>query len=182
MNGADQIARASLLVVEDSRIQAKILTDKLLEAGYDVRAAENGQLGLGMIRQKRPTLVISDIEMPEMAGYELCNAVKSDPELRTIPFILLSTLSDAQDIIKDFTSRWPTASSIQKHLSFVTPLPAMIPWCTYHVMARRRCWKQTAWPSVSWTTWNSTSTPYSSLRAIAFTSIRTESPRQWTPT
>ncbi len=90
----------SVLVVEDSRIQAKILANKLIEAGFDVRTAENGQVGLDMIRRERPTLVISDIEMPKMNGYELCNAVKSDPELRAIPFILLSTLSDAQDIIK----------------------------------------------------------------------------------
>lgn len=90
----------SLLVVEDSRIQAKVLSNKLLEAGFDVRSAENGRIGLEMIREKRPTLVISDIEMPEMTGYELCHAVKQDTELRTIPFILLSTLSDAQDIIK----------------------------------------------------------------------------------
>ena len=90
----------SLLIVEDSRIQAQILSDKLREAGYEVRAAANGQIGLDMIRQQRPTLVISDIEMPVMTGYELCRTVKSDPELRTIPFILLSTLADAQDIIK----------------------------------------------------------------------------------
>ncbi|MGI9516695.1 MAG: SpoIIE family protein phosphatase [Pirellulaceae bacterium] len=91
---------ASLLVVEDSRVQARILADKLLEAGFDVRTAEDGQIGLDLIRERRPTLVISDIEMPNMTGYELCSAVKRDPELRTIPFILLSTLSDAQDIIK----------------------------------------------------------------------------------
>jgi sigma-B regulation protein RsbU (phosphoserine phosphatase) len=100
MQNAESSARASLLVVEDSRIQAKILSNKLLEAGYAVRTAENGQIGLEMIRQQRPTLVISDIEMPLMTGYELCGAVKHDPDLRTIPFILLSTLSDAQDIIK----------------------------------------------------------------------------------
>ena len=100
MNDRDPSTKASLLVVEDSRIQAKILTDKLLEAGYEVRAAENGQVGLEMVRRHRPTLVISDIEMPIMTGYELCSAVKNDPDLRTIPFILLSTLADAQDIIK----------------------------------------------------------------------------------
>lgn len=93
-------AKASLLVVEDSRIQAKILSNKLAEAGYEVRTAENGRVGLEMIRERRPILVISDIEMPEMTGYELCEAVKRDAQLRTIPFILLSTLSDAQDIIK----------------------------------------------------------------------------------
>lgn len=100
MNDSNQSTQASLLVVEDSRMQAKILANKLLAAGYEVRTAENGQIGLDMIRQQRPTLVISDIEMPQMNGYELCSAVKSDSDLRTIPFILLSTLSDAQDIIK----------------------------------------------------------------------------------
>ncbi len=100
MEQSNQAGKASLLIVEDSRIQAKILHNKLLQAGYDVRVAENGQIGLDLIRQQRPTLVISDIEMPIMTGYELCSAVKSDPDLRTIPFILLSTLSDAQDIIK----------------------------------------------------------------------------------
>ncbi len=100
MNDSGPAAETSLLVVEDSRIQAKILCDKLREAGYDVRSAENGQIGLEMIRSQRPTLVISDIEMPIMTGYELCRIVKNDPNLRTIPFILLSTLADAQDIIK----------------------------------------------------------------------------------
>jgi phosphoserine phosphatase RsbU/P len=92
--------KTSVLIVEDSRIQARVLSNKLTAAGYEVRIAENGQLGLEMIRQRRPTLVISDIEMPIMTGYELCREVKNDPELRSIPFILLSTLSDAQDIIK----------------------------------------------------------------------------------
>jgi sigma-B regulation protein RsbU (phosphoserine phosphatase) len=97
---SESIEKSSVLIVEDSRIQAKILADKLTGAGYEVRVAENGQIGLEMIRQQRPTLVVSDIEMPLMTGYELCRAVKNDPELRTVPFILLSTLSDAQDIIK----------------------------------------------------------------------------------
>ncbi len=100
MNSSDPSATAAVLVVEDSRIQAQILSDKLREAGYEVRTAENGQIGLQMIRQQRPTLVISDIEMPIMTGYELCRTVKNDANLRTIPFILLSTLADAQDIIK----------------------------------------------------------------------------------
>jgi sigma-B regulation protein RsbU (phosphoserine phosphatase) len=92
--------QASLLIVEDSRIQAKILAEKLQEYGYEVRTAENGQVGLEMIHQERPALVISDIEMPIMTGYELCSAVKNNANLLTIPFILLSTLSEAEDIIK----------------------------------------------------------------------------------
>jgi sigma-B regulation protein RsbU (phosphoserine phosphatase) len=100
VNDSTKATTASILVVEDSRMQATILSNKLLAAGYEVRTAENGKLGLEAIRLQRPTLIISDIEMPTMTGYELCSAVKRDPEFRTIPFILLSTLSDAQDIIK----------------------------------------------------------------------------------
>lgn len=100
MTDSARSSTASLLIAEDSRIQAKVLANKLGEAGYEVRKAENGRVALEMIRQQRPSLVVSDIEMPEMTGYELCSAVKKDPELRNIPFVLLSTLSDAQDIIK----------------------------------------------------------------------------------
>ncbi|MGB0599664.1 MAG: SpoIIE family protein phosphatase [Rubripirellula sp.] len=89
-----------LLIAEDSRIQAKMLKLKLEEAGYSVRHAKNGREALEMTREKRPDLIVSDIEMPEMDGYEYCEAVKSDPELKSIPLILLSTLSDAEDIIR----------------------------------------------------------------------------------
>ncbi|MGF1579625.1 MAG: SpoIIE family protein phosphatase [Gemmataceae bacterium] len=90
----------SILIAEDTRIQAKMLEKNLLEHGYQVRVAENGAIALEKIREQRPTLIISDIEMPTMTGYELCKAVKSDPDLKTIPVILLSTLSEPQDIIE----------------------------------------------------------------------------------
>jgi sigma-B regulation protein RsbU (phosphoserine phosphatase) len=100
MNTTEDSAGQSILIAEDSRIQAKILEQKLIQAGFRVRVAENGEVALAGIRQERPTLVISDIEMPRMTGYELCSAVKGDPDLKTIPFILLSTLSEPQDIIE----------------------------------------------------------------------------------
>jgi sigma-B regulation protein RsbU (phosphoserine phosphatase) len=90
----------SVLVAEDSRIQAQILAKKLVEAGFEVRVAENGAVALESIRDARPAIVISDIEMPVMNGYDLCRAVKQDPELRAIPFMLLSTLSEPEDIIR----------------------------------------------------------------------------------
>jgi sigma-B regulation protein RsbU (phosphoserine phosphatase) len=100
MDPPDQPAKTSILVAEDSRIQAKVLEGKLLEAGYEVRVAEDGALALEQARARRPAVIISDIEMPRMNGYEFCRAVKSDAGLRTIPFILLSTLADPQDIIR----------------------------------------------------------------------------------
>ncbi|MHC4589350.1 MAG: response regulator, partial [Planctomycetota bacterium] len=58
----------TVLIAEDSRIQAQILSQKLEDAGFRVRVAENGAMALESIREERPTVVISDIEMPEMTG------------------------------------------------------------------------------------------------------------------
>ena len=89
-----------IVIAEDSRIQAKMLIKRLESADYEVRWGETGHAALKLIKEDRPDLIISDIEMPEMNGYELCRSVKSDPELRRIPFILLSTLSSPEDIIE----------------------------------------------------------------------------------
>jgi sigma-B regulation protein RsbU (phosphoserine phosphatase) len=89
-----------VLIAEDSRMQARLLERRLTEAGHRVRWGENGALALALARERRPDIIVSDIEMPEMTGYEFCKAVKTDPALRTVPFILLSTLSDPIDIIR----------------------------------------------------------------------------------
>ena len=89
-----------IVIAEDSRIQAKMLIKRLEKAGYDVRWGENGAAALSLVREAPPHLIISDIEMPEMTGYQFCNAVKTDPELKRIPLILLSTLAAPEDIIE----------------------------------------------------------------------------------
>jgi len=94
------MAGVDVLIAEDSRIQAKILQKRLTDAGHTVRWAENGADALKLARERRPDIVISDIEMPVMTGYELCKAVKTDPALRDVPLILMSTLSDPIDIIR----------------------------------------------------------------------------------
>ncbi|MBS0262813.1 MAG: SpoIIE family protein phosphatase [Planctomycetes bacterium] len=88
------------LIAEDSRIQAKILEHRLQQAGYTVQVAHDGAAALEMARRHKPDVIISDIEMPRMTGYEFCRGVKQDPNLRDVPVILLSTLSEAVDIIK----------------------------------------------------------------------------------
>src|SRR6056297_1860213 len=90
----------SVLIAEDNRLQAKVLQDRLTKAGYDVRVGVNGAITLDMARQQRPDIIISDIEMPEMTGHELCRAIKSDDQLRSVPVILLSTLSEPEDVIR----------------------------------------------------------------------------------
>ncbi len=90
----------SILVVEDSPIEAELLRRTLVRAGYAVNVAHNGEEGLQAARAQRPVLVMSDINMPVMNGYELCRAIKYDDDLWNIPMILLTVLSEPEDIIK----------------------------------------------------------------------------------
>ena len=89
-----------ILIVEDSPTQAERLRRLIQSLHYNARVAANGQLALAAIRERKPHLVLSDIVMPEMNGYELCRAIKADPTLRDIPVILVTSLNDPKDIIR----------------------------------------------------------------------------------
>src|SRR5712691_1868629 len=89
-----------ILVAEDSPTQAEQLKHLLTERGYTVRVAANGKQALAAMHQCKPTLIISDVVMPEMGGYALCKEIKSQAELKDVPVILLTSLSKAQDVIK----------------------------------------------------------------------------------
>ena len=89
-----------ILVAEDSRTQAEQLAFLLEQRGYEVTVAANGKLALQAAKAQKPALIVSDIVMPEMDGYELCKAIKSDEKLKDIPVILVTTLSDPQDVIR----------------------------------------------------------------------------------
>lgn len=90
----------SVLIAEDSVTQALRLRNTLEKNGFTVTVARDGQEALDALARERPKLVISDIQMPGMNGYELCRAVKASPKLRDIPLILLTSLSAPQDIIR----------------------------------------------------------------------------------
>jgi PAS domain S-box-containing protein/diguanylate cyclase (GGDEF)-like protein len=90
-----------ILIVEDSATQARHLAHLLSEeGGYRVRIAVNGVAGLAAARAARPTLIVSDIGMPEMDGFTMCEEVKRDPALRNIPVILLTSLTSLYDVIR----------------------------------------------------------------------------------
>jgi DNA-binding response OmpR family regulator len=89
-----------VVIAEDSRVQGKVLQQRLIAAGYDAHVGINGELALELVQKLKPDIVVSDIEMPKMNGYELCSAIKQSEELKRCPVILLSTLNDAEDIIK----------------------------------------------------------------------------------
>ncbi|KQZ44233.1 hybrid sensor histidine kinase/response regulator [Duganella sp. Root1480D1] len=89
-----------ILIVEDSPTQAERLRRLIRSSGYHARVAANGKLALADIHEHKPHLVLSDIVMPEMNGYDLCRAIKADPSLRDIPVILVTSLTDPKDIIR----------------------------------------------------------------------------------
>ncbi|MHB8162733.1 MAG: hybrid sensor histidine kinase/response regulator [Methanoregula sp.] len=100
MNGTIPKSPMKLLVVEDSRTQAEYLRHILENEGYRVVLAANGIEALEQIKIDRPALVLSDIIMPEMDGYELCRRIRADATLATIPVILVTQLFDPVDVIK----------------------------------------------------------------------------------
>ncbi|MEI6519447.1 MAG: ATP-binding protein [bacterium] len=88
-----------ILIVDDSPTQLMLLQNTLIEAGYDVITATNGQEGFQKAKDNKIALIISDVVMPVMTGYELCTAIRDDVKLSEIPFILLTTLSDPEDTL-----------------------------------------------------------------------------------
>ncbi|WP_292519078.1 hybrid sensor histidine kinase/response regulator [Methanoculleus sp.] len=91
-------SRMSILVVEDSRTQAEFLRHMLEEEGYDVTLAADGEEALRRIEAGRPDIVLTDILMPGMDGYELCRRIKQDSP--GIPVILVTNLFDPADVMR----------------------------------------------------------------------------------
>ena len=94
-----------VLIVEDSPTQVEHLKYLLEEEGYAVTVAANGWQALAAMRTRRPTIIISDIMMPEMDGYALCEAIKSDDKLKDIPVILVTDLNSPQDVVMGLQCR-----------------------------------------------------------------------------
>ncbi len=95
-----KFAGTDILIVEDSRTQAIGLKFLLKEHGFSVRVAYDGVQALKAVSEKEPALIVSDIVMPEMDGYELCRNLRTNPETKHIPIILLTALSELTDVIK----------------------------------------------------------------------------------
>jgi len=89
-----------ILIVEDSIIQAEMLRRLLVEAGYQVSLGRNGADGLRLAQSLHPDLVISDITMPVMDGFELCRQIRQDAKLATLPVILLTAMGDVVDVVR----------------------------------------------------------------------------------
>lgn len=91
-NGEEQAERETILVVEDNKELRAYLVEQL-STEYEVATASNGEKGLKKAQRIGPSLVVSDVMMPKMDGFELCKAIKTAPELCHIPVILLTARS-----------------------------------------------------------------------------------------
>ncbi|CAK0766361.1 hypothetical protein CCP3SC15_3470001 [Gammaproteobacteria bacterium] len=98
-----QLASAGdILVVDDSPENLSFITDLLTTVGYRVRAAINGELALRSVQVKPPALILLDIRMPDMDGFEVCRRLKANAATQAIPIIFASALTDIAEKIKSF--------------------------------------------------------------------------------
>jgi len=96
----DRVGR--IMVVDDQPANLKLMEEILRQEGYTVRSFPRGRLALAVAGEDQPDLILLDITMPEMDGFEVCEHLKSDPKLAPIPVIFLSALSDTNDKVKAF--------------------------------------------------------------------------------
>jgi two-component system, cell cycle response regulator DivK len=89
-----------ILMVEDTEDNRQIIRDLMESVGYDLIEAEDGAAGVAMATEHRPDLILMDIQLPVMDGYEACRRIKADPELRHIPIIAVTSYALSGDETK----------------------------------------------------------------------------------
>jgi sigma-B regulation protein RsbU (phosphoserine phosphatase) len=101
---SDQRANVSenILIVDDTPANLRLLSQMLSERGYGVRAVTSGTRALESVQTVQPSLILLDIRMPEMNGYEVCEYLKQDPKTQDIPIIFISALNEIEDKVRGF--------------------------------------------------------------------------------
>lgn len=100
--GKDGREALRILIVDDVEANRFVLKDIIVDMGYQPVLTENGVQALKMLQHITPKLIILDIAMPEMDGYEVCRIIKENPETREIPIIFISAFDEPEDIVKGF--------------------------------------------------------------------------------
>jgi len=96
----DPIVRSRLLIVDDHEVNRDVLSRRLIRQGHDVASFESGRSALSALRKETYDLVLLDIMMPEMDGYEVLHEIKSDERLRHIPVIMISALQELDSVVR----------------------------------------------------------------------------------
>jgi two-component system, cell cycle response regulator DivK len=91
------VTNRRILVVEDQEDNRRILRDLLTSRGYDLVEAEDGEKALAMAQDRRPDLILMDVQIPLLDGYEVTRRLKADPALRDIPIIVVTSYALSGD-------------------------------------------------------------------------------------
>src|SRR5512141_2465621 len=95
-------SKGSILAVDDTPASLRLLTDILKSEGYEVRSAINGELALNAAAAQLPELILLDVSMPGMSGFEVCQRLKEQDRTRDVPVIFVSALSETLEKLKGF--------------------------------------------------------------------------------
>jgi DNA-binding response OmpR family regulator len=96
--------QGNILLIDDLPENLQLLTELLISKGYTVRSVNSSSMALRTLKVKQPDVILLDIKMPEMDGYQICQVIKNDENLQDIPIIFISALDDIFDKVKAFES------------------------------------------------------------------------------
>jgi DNA-binding response OmpR family regulator len=92
-----------ILSIEDDAFLSGLVSGKLIESGFSVLTAATGRAGLAMAKSEKPELILLDLMLPDMGGFEILQTLKADPETTSIPVIILSNLGGREEMEKGMT-------------------------------------------------------------------------------
>jgi putative two-component system response regulator len=101
---ARSAARGTVMVVDDNPENLKLMEEMLLSSGYEVRSLPSGSMALAAAGENPPDLILLDVNMPDMNGYDVCERLKSSAQLREVPVIFLSAMNTPEDRLRGFRS------------------------------------------------------------------------------
>ncbi len=93
-------SQGSVVIADDMPENVELLEELLVADGYTVTSAADGEAALGLVLQQRPDLVLTDVMMPKLDGFELCRRIKADPTTRLTPVVLITGLGEREDRIE----------------------------------------------------------------------------------
>ncbi|MBW4521404.1 MAG: response regulator [Scytolyngbya sp. HA4215-MV1] len=96
-------SKGNILIVDDTPDNLRLLSAMLIDQGYEVRSVKSGSAAFMVMQAELPDLILLDINMPEMTGYEVCQRLMIDPQTQEIPVIFISALNEAFDKVKAFS-------------------------------------------------------------------------------
>lgn len=89
-----------ILIIEDDKFLRKVIKKKFSKEGYEIIEAIDGEIGLNIAKEEKVDLILLDLVLPELDGFEVLDKLKSDPKSSRIPVIILSNLGDKDDVKK----------------------------------------------------------------------------------